>query len=110
MKHQTFTTPSARISDVIYNAANQCFEATVTLFESGLPVRYACHVPAPITMSFEDASRRLIAQARRLQKSPIGLRARMMPTTSGTSSRHSRAPLKIWRKWSHSGFLRRRVA
>ena len=110
MKHQNISIPSERISDVIYNAANQSFEATVTLFEGGLPVRYACQVNAPITLSFEDASNRLIAQARRQQKSPAGLRARAMPTLAATAPRHPRTRLKIWQKWSHSGFLRRRVA
>ncbi|MEP2028711.1 MAG: orotidine 5-phosphate decarboxylase [Paracoccaceae bacterium] len=110
MKHQNFPTPSARISDVIYNAANQSFEATVTLFESSVPVKYACQISAPITMSFDEASRRLIAQARRQQKTPSALRARMMPAHCRAVPRRPRTSLKIWQSWSHSGFLRRRVA
>lgn len=108
MKHQSFATPTARISDVIYNAQNQSFEATVTLFERGAPVKYACALPAPITMSFPDATSALIMQARRQQRTPDGLPVRMIPATP--PPRHSRAAMAIWRSWSHSGFLRRRVA
>lgn len=110
MKHFRFPFPQARVSDVIYNAATQSFEATVTLFENNAGVKYACSVPAPITMSFQDATRRLIAQARRQQKTPVGLRARMLPPHSDPRNAPQFSPVQVLRRWSHSGFLRRRVA
>lgn len=110
MKHFRLTSPAPRLSDVIYNAANQSFEATVTLFESGSPVKYACTFPAPINMSFRDATRRLIAQARKHQKAAIGLRATLAPPLQNVTARAPRSATTIWQNWSHSGFLRRRVA
>jgi len=110
MKHFRFQNPAARVSDVMYNAATQSFEATVTFFENGTATRYACEVPAPITMSFRDATHRLIAQARRQQKTSGSLQARVFPSPPPASNRRTRAPATIWRRWSHSGFLRKRVA
>ena len=110
MKHFRFPFPQARVSDVIYNAANQSFEATVTLYENNTAVKHACTVPAPITMSFKDATLRLIAQARRQQKTPSGLRARMAPLHPAPRPEPEFNPVRILRRWSHSGFLRRRIA
>jgi hypothetical protein len=110
MKHFRFPFPKVRVSDVIYNAANQSFEATVTLYENNTAVKHACTVPAPITMSFEDATRRLIAQARRQQKTQSGLRARMAPLHPVLRPEPDLNPVRIFRRWSHSGFLRRRIA
>jgi len=110
MKHFRFQTPTARVSDVIYNAATHSFEATVTFYENGTAVKYACEVSAPITMSFEDATRRLIAQAKRQQKKPGSLQARVFSAPAHANHHRARTPIAVWHRWSHSGFLRRRVA
>ena len=61
------------LSDVIYNAATQCFEARVTVYDAGRPRSYACAIEAPITMTFEDAAKGLATQARRRHVARRGL-------------------------------------
>ncbi len=63
------------LTDVIYNAATQAFEAKVTLHEPTGPVSYACEVEAPITTSFEDAAELLTREALRRHGAPLGLRS-----------------------------------
>lgn len=58
-------TRSTQLTDAIYNAANQCFEALVTVHDGRASRKYPCAVKAPISMSFEEASRGLIKQAER---------------------------------------------
>ncbi|MEX0370146.1 MAG: hypothetical protein AB3N09_05895 [Tateyamaria sp.] len=54
-----------QLSDVIYNAATQSFEALVTVHDTGETRSYACAIDAPITMAFEDAAAGLAKQAMR---------------------------------------------
>jgi len=54
-----------QFSDVIYNAANQTFEALVTVHDVSEARRYACAISAPIDMEFEDAAKGLSTQAMR---------------------------------------------
>ena len=54
-----------QLSDVIYNAANQTFEALVTVHDASGARSYACAIDAPITMEFEDAASGLSTQAMR---------------------------------------------
>ena len=54
-----------QLSDVIYNAATQSFEALVTVHDTGKARSYACAISAPITMAFEDAAAGLAKQAMR---------------------------------------------
>ena len=54
-----------QLSDVIYNAATQSFEALVTLHDNRGTRSYACAIHAPIDMNFEDAAAGLAAQAKR---------------------------------------------
>lgn len=54
-----------QLSDVIYNAATQSFEALVTVHDAGGARSYACAIDAPITMEFEDAAKGLTTQAMR---------------------------------------------
>ena len=54
-----------QFSDVIYNAANQTFEALVTVHDTSGARRYACAISAPIEMEFEDAAKGLSTQAMR---------------------------------------------
>lgn len=58
-------TQPIQLSDVIYNAATQNFEALVTVHRDGRTCRYACAINAPITMTFEDAAEGLARQALR---------------------------------------------
>ena len=54
-----------QLSDVIYNAATQSFEALVTVHDAGQARSYACAIDAPITMEFADAASGLATQAMR---------------------------------------------
>lgn len=54
-----------QLSDVIYNAATQSFEALVTLHDDQGARSYACAIDAPIDMTFEDATAGLTTQAKR---------------------------------------------
>ncbi len=54
-----------QFSDVIYNAANQTFEALVTVHDRSGARRYACAISAPIEMEFEEAAKGLSTQAMR---------------------------------------------
>ncbi len=76
--------PQTELSNVIYNAAEQAFEAKVTLHEGDRCFSYACAINAPITMSFEDAAKGLARQALRKHGAPHGLRGFM-----------ARSPLQI---------------
>ena len=62
---QTYKT---ELSDVIYNAANQAFEALVTVRDFGHTHKYPCAITAPITMDFKDAAEGLTRQANRRHK------------------------------------------
>jgi hypothetical protein len=63
------------LSDVIYNAADQSFEALVTIHEPRSHYRYACSIIGPITMTFEDAAQGLTRQAQRRHRMARGLRS-----------------------------------
>ncbi len=52
-----------QLSDVIYNAASQAFEALVTVHDPRGGRSYACAIDAPISMTFEDAADGLAKQA-----------------------------------------------
>jgi len=54
-----------QLSDVIYNPANQTFQALVSVHDASGARRYACEIDAPIDMEFEDAASGLSRQALR---------------------------------------------
>lgn len=54
-----------QLSDVIYNAATQSFEALVIVHDAQTVRSYACAIAAPITMEFADAASGLATQALR---------------------------------------------
>ena len=62
-----------QLKDVRYNAATQCFEASVTVHDNSTVRSYACAIAAPITMNFDDASRGLARQAIRRHQHRGGL-------------------------------------
>lgn len=71
-------TPSTELSNVIYNAATQAFEARVTVHAADGIRSYACAIDAPITMTFADAATGLAKQALRRDRNRIGLGARII--------------------------------
>ena len=66
-------THPVQLTDVIYNAANQSFEALVTVHDGDSSRKYACAIDAPISMSFSDAAEGLTRQAIRRHKSRGGI-------------------------------------
>ena len=56
-------TRQIQMNDVIYNAAEQCFEALVTVHDGDRSRKYACAINAPMTMSFDQAAKGLTTQA-----------------------------------------------
>ncbi|MEX3313545.1 orotidine 5-phosphate decarboxylase [Sulfitobacter sp. PS-8MA] len=67
-----------QMTDVLYNAANQCFEALVTVQDGKQKRRYACAIDAPITMSFNDAADGLRRQALRRHAQGRGLSSEVL--------------------------------
>jgi hypothetical protein len=65
------------LNNVSYNAANQCFEALVTVTQSGKRKAYACAIEAPITLSFEQAAKGLKTQALRRSREATGMYSQM---------------------------------
>lgn len=66
-------TQTVQLSDVIYNAANQTFEALATVHKDGRTRKYACEINAPIAMTFEEAADGLSKQALRRETHRGGL-------------------------------------
>lgn len=90
-----FTSP-VQLTDVIYNAANQTFEATVTLYDAGNVRRYACAINAPITMSFEDAAKGLKTNALRQHTKQSGLSSFLQLSPSAKPAQQRRFDLGRW--------------
>lgn len=67
-----------QMTDVIYNAANQCFEALVTVQDGKQQRRYACAINAPITMSLRYAADGLTRQALRSHAQKRGLSSEVL--------------------------------
>lgn len=72
-------TPNVQLSNVVYNAAEQSFEARATVYGADGARIYPCAIEAPITMSFEGAAAGLATQALRRHRSRNGLRACILP-------------------------------
>ena len=70
-------TSPIQLTDVIYNAANQSFEACVTVYSESGARKYPCAIEAPISMSFEDAAKGLHTQALRRHAKRSGLHSQM---------------------------------
>ncbi|HDZ81521.1 MAG TPA: orotidine 5-phosphate decarboxylase [Roseobacter sp.] len=58
-------TRQIQMNDVMYNAAEQCFEALVTIHDGDCSRKYACSINAPMTMPFAEAALGLSKQAER---------------------------------------------
>ncbi|MGC1495365.1 MAG: orotidine 5-phosphate decarboxylase [Sulfitobacter sp.] len=70
-------TSPIQLTDVIYNAATQSFEALVTVHDNDVSRKYACAINAPITMSFQDAAKGLTTQALRRHNARGGVYSEM---------------------------------
>ena len=68
MQNQT-----VELNSVIYNAANQSFEALAKVYAETTPSSFACAINAPIDMNFKDAARGLTTQALRRFNGNAGL-------------------------------------
>ncbi|MBD3665807.1 orotidine 5-phosphate decarboxylase [Sulfitobacter aestuariivivens] len=66
-------TQQIQLTDVIYNAANQSFEALVTIYDGDVSRKYPCAINAPIDMSFEAAASGLTTQALRRHQTRTGI-------------------------------------
>lgn len=82
------TTVPLQLSDVIYNAATQSFEALVTVHDPNGARRYACAIDAPITMEFEDAAAGLATQA--IRRHGRGRRDKVYMPIATTARRRAR--------------------
>lgn len=71
-----------QLTDVIYNAGTQSYEALVTVHDGSLTRKYACSINAPITMSFKDAAAGLRTQAMRRHASNKGIYSEMRLATA----------------------------
>lgn len=98
------------LSNVIYNAAEQAFEAKVIIHEGDQTHSYACAIEAPITMSFEDASSGLAKQAMRKHGAPNGLRSLMTRKPLRLVSRMLRPAKRRGLPVGQYGFFRGRRA
>ena len=71
------THTSTQLSNVSYNAANQCFEALATVTMGGTRKTYPCAIEAPITLSFEQAAKGLKTQALHRSREATGMYSQM---------------------------------
>ncbi len=71
-----------QLSDVRYNAATQCYEASVTVHDNSTVRNYACAIKAPLSTSFEEASKGLAKQAVRRHQHRGGLFSDLSPYKS----------------------------
>ncbi|MBN7784344.1 hypothetical protein JYP51_05395 [Ponticoccus gilvus] len=80
---------SPRIDEIRYNAAEECFEALVTLNTIEGAMRIASAYPAPVTAEFEEVSNGLLRNALRNRTAPEALRSRAPSTPPRRHLPHS---------------------
>lgn len=84
-----------QMTEVIYNAANQSFEALVTVHDGDLSRKYACAIDAPISMPFNDAASGLTKQALRHHKANRGTYSEVkFPVPAQRAGRRSFDPMR----------------
>lgn len=88
-KDETMFTVPIKLTDVVYNAASQSFEASATIYGSGVVRWYACSIDVRISTSFEGAAEALKKQALRRHNGCGGLCSRV--STSAVRPRAWRA-------------------
>jgi hypothetical protein len=93
---QKMQTHQLQLTDVIYNAANQCFEALVTVHDDGFSRKYACAIDAPISMPFADAAKGLSKQAMRRHKTRGGTYSQVKrPVPTLRAGRPATGPMRL---------------
>lgn len=90
------TKQKIKIDEVVYNAANQCFEAMVSVGTGSKTSKYPCSIEAPINMSFEQASKGLMKQAMRRHQSPTGLHSQMRSHVATVRAGRQRFDPREW--------------
>ena len=85
-----------QMNDVIYNAAEQCFEALVTVHDGECSRKYACSITAPISTSFEDAAAGLRRQAERRHASRGGIYSEFQLQPATPRAGRQRFDAKAW--------------
>jgi len=88
--------PVVQISDVMYNAANQCFEALVSVDTGTRTAKYPCAIQAPMTMSFEQATAGLTTQALRRHRQANGLKSQMRKHSATPRAGRPRFDPRTW--------------
>ena len=89
-------TRQIQMNDVIYNAAEQCFEALVTVHDGDRSRKYACAINAPMTMSFDQAAKGLTKQAERRHLSRGGMYSEIRAQKPAQRSGRPRFDPKAW--------------
>jgi hypothetical protein len=85
-----------QMNEVIYNAADQCFEALVTVHDGDQSRRYDCSINAPISTSFADAARGLSKQAERRHMGNGGMFSEILRSQPPQRSGRPRFDPKAW--------------
>jgi len=98
------------VSDVIYNAASQAFEAKVTVHDAEGASSYPCAIHAPLDMSFERAAAGLAKQALRKHGKPTALRSFVARLPSAASLRVVHQKQRRGLPVGQYGFFRGRAA
>ena len=85
-----------QLSEVIYNAAEQSFEALVTVHRDGRMRRYACAINAPITTTFEEAANGIKQQAIRRDAGSASLSSEIRPHAAQQRAGRRRFDPRSW--------------
>jgi hypothetical protein len=85
-----------QIDDVTYNAATQCFEASVTIQDAKYTRKFPCAIEAPITMDFVRASEGLKKQALRQNEGGAGLYSQMHRRVTEQRAGRQRFDARSW--------------
>ena len=97
------------LTEVIYNAAEQAFQARVTVYDGGRRYTYPCAIAAPIGTSHARAARALVLQALRRHGKPQALRSVLTPPQANVL-RAARRLLRRGLPLGEYGFHRGRAA
>jgi hypothetical protein len=89
-------TRPVQMTDVIYNAAEQCFEALVTVHDIDGSRKYACSINAPISTSFADAAAGLRKQAERRHATRSGMFSELQFQSTPPRGGRQRFDPKSW--------------
>lgn len=90
------TQTQVQLSQVIYNAATQSFEALATVTTQTETKTYPCAIEAPITMSFERAAKGLKIKALRKSASNSGMYSQMRHHMAAVRAGRPRFDPRTW--------------